>query len=126
MLDRMTFETFFAVWERLTPAAVVLMGTYAIIAALLAMLVLWFRPRWRSATIVAAISLPIPLIFVALAVWMYLGTAADTRPWWEFDKAEGFAAAFWFGAIIAPPALLLGAIGASCGVAIVRRLVADG
>ncbi|MEZ5973102.1 MAG: hypothetical protein R3C31_14925 [Hyphomonadaceae bacterium] len=121
----MPLETFFAVWERLTPAAVLLMGAYAIVAALLAMLVSWLRPRWRSTTVVAATSLPIPLILIVLAIWMYLETAADTRPWWQFDKAEGFAAAYWFGAIIAPPALLLGVIGASGGIAILRRLKAN-
>ena len=102
----MSVETFLAVWGQLTPAAVVFMGLIAIIAALLAMMVSWLRPRWKSTTVVAATSL----------------TAADTRPWWQFDKAEGFAAAYWFGAIIAPPALMLGVIGASCGVAIFRRL----
>lgn len=120
----MSLETFFAVWGRLTPAAVFVMGLYAVIAALLATLLMWLRPRWSSASVVAATSMPIPLIFVVLAVWMYLETSADIRPWWEFDKAEGFAAAYWFGAIIAPPALLLGVIGASCGVAIFRRLSA--
>ncbi|MEQ1492609.1 MAG: hypothetical protein ABL932_18850 [Terricaulis sp.] len=118
----MSVETFLAVWGKLTPAAGVFMGLFAIVAALLAMLISWLQPRWRSTTVVAATSLPIPLILIVLAIWMFFETAADTRPWWQFDKAEGFAAAYWFGAIIALPALVLGVIGASCGVAIFRRL----
>jgi hypothetical protein len=117
----MTFDAF-SIWEKLTPAATILMGAYAIIAALLAMWILWLRPRWGSVTVVAATSIPIPLVLVAFAILMNLETAADTRPWWDFDKAEGFAAADWFGAIVAPAAFLLGVIGAVCGVAISRRL----
>lgn len=101
------------------------MVLYAGIMALLATLLRWLRPRWTATSIVAATSLPIPLVLIALGIWMYLETDADTRPWTDFDKAEGFAAAYWFGLIIAPPALLLGAIGASCGLATFRRLKAN-
>jgi len=120
----MSLETFFAVWARLTPGAILVMGLYATIAALLAILLMWLRPRWSSSFVVGATSTPIPLMFFALAIWMSIETSADTRPSWEFDKAEGFAAAYWFGAIIAAPTLLLGIIGASCGVAIFRLLSA--
>ena len=122
----MSLETFLAVWGRLTPGVVIVMVLYTGAAALLAALLRWLRPRWTSAAIVAATSLPIPLVFIVLGVWVYFETSADTRPWTDFDKAEGFAAAYWLGLIIAPPALLVGAIGAACGLASFRRLKTNG
>ena len=69
---------------------------YAAFVVALTLIARLVRPRSNRASVIALATLFAPIAMVLLAASLAVSTYLDTRPWTDFDKAEGYAAAIWY------------------------------